>query len=348
MSLAKQFPSLKSLSNQSKSQEKVHARSHDAGDGEFSSRLFSWGASRKENSSPRNSLQEQSSGDSSKDRLNQVTEASLIRKDSKVAAAVEEMRKSCNIRYGHESVIAEHQWSVVFGWLQTEQDSATGVQAAFRGAMQKRRIEKLEQEKESVRSTVLPPRPPSGPPPGMSKKEFKQVQKRRLSLPDSEVPIDFDRSAIAPKGMLTRMSVGSAFALVASNSSNRSSVRSALTKHQSLPAMLPDAPPPPAGWVGRWPPPPPPLPPPPPEGHVGPWRPPRVGSSEGAPSNVKADAESDLNVTKIESPRKPTPVVEVEEVQLSPEGLDKQLRHEAIASQKRFLELQELLEKRAE
>ena len=90
------------------------------------------------------------------------------------------------------------------------------------------------------------------------------------------------------------MSVGSAFALGSSNSSNRSSVRSALTRHQSLPAMLPDAPPPPEGWTGPWPPPPPPLPPPPPKGHVGPWKPPGEGSSEGAPSNVKADAESDL------------------------------------------------------
>ena len=46
---------------------------------------------------------------------------------------------------------------------------------------------------------------PSGPAPGMSKKEFKQVQKKRLSLPDSEVPIDFDRSATARKGMLANV-----------------------------------------------------------------------------------------------------------------------------------------------
>ena len=47
----------------------------------------------------------------------------------------------------------------------------------------------MQAQVEAENPNVLPPRPPPGPPPGMSDTEFKRVEERRKSLPESQRPL---------------------------------------------------------------------------------------------------------------------------------------------------------------
>ena len=47
----------------------------------------------------------------------------------------------------------------------------------------------MQAQVEAENPNVLPPRPPPGPPPGMSDAEFKRVEERRKSLPESQRPL---------------------------------------------------------------------------------------------------------------------------------------------------------------
>lgn len=81
----------------------------------------------------------------------------IVLDDAELKEKLREMRSACDIRLGSDS-LADRNWTVVFGWVRTKQDSASRIQAAFRGEMARRKIGEsilLERERRKAMSDTM-------------------------------------------------------------------------------------------------------------------------------------------------------------------------------------------------
>ena len=81
----------------------------------------------------------------------------IVLDDAELKEKLREIRSACDIRLGSDS-LADRNWTVVFRWVRTKQDSASRIQAAFRGEMARRKIGEsilLERERRKAMSDTM-------------------------------------------------------------------------------------------------------------------------------------------------------------------------------------------------